>query len=96
MNQKQGTLIVIIFLKLLLCSCREKPAAEKVNDRLIEFERMTDSMASVRIDSAYRSIQQLCDTARKYRLPLLVDSILHSGQIISPAGTAKKNAHEKN
>jgi hypothetical protein len=93
MNQKQGFLFVIIFLKLALCSCREQPASRKLNDRVIEFERAMDSTASVKIDSAYRSIQQLCDTARKYRLPLLVDSILKADST-GRADTTKHRAHE--
>lgn len=76
MNAKIKLLTVIVFLNLLLAGC-DTPIAEKPEeDQLIEFQKEMDALAGARIDSAYKQIKQECDTAYKYKLPLLVDSLL--------------------
>lgn len=70
--------IVIIFLKLTcLTACWQPLPGNEVTDTTIDFEKRLDSIASARIDSAYKAIQQQCDSARSYRLPVLIDSLQH-------------------
>lgn len=68
--------IVIIFLKICLSSCNLIVTTEETPDKRLEFERKMDSIASSKIDSAYKAIQLQCDSARQYKIPFLVDSLL--------------------
>lgn len=69
--------IYVIVLINLFCSCKGNTSQENVDDDIIFIEQQADSSASAKIDSVYEAIQQQCDTAKKYRLPLLIDSILN-------------------
>jgi hypothetical protein len=77
MRAKINVLFVIVFLNLLVAGCTPNAVETTEEDQLIEFQKGLDTIAAARIDSAYKLIRQECDTARKYRLPLLVDSLLH-------------------
>lgn len=76
MTRKAIFVIVIIFLKIGATSCNLISPKIEPADKRIEFERKMDSIASRKIDSAYKTIQQQCDSARKNKLPLLIDSLL--------------------
>lgn len=67
---------VIIFAISLFSCTRIDKADEK-----LAFQQKVDSAASKKIDSAYKKIMENCDTAQKYRLPALVDSILKADTI---------------
>lgn len=69
-------LTVIIFLNLFLAGCSAKDEETEKEDKLIEFQKEMDARASSLIDSAYAAITKQCDSARTYRLPLLIDSLL--------------------
>ena len=65
------TLAVLILTIVTYTSCKS------FDDRnQISLQQSMDSIASDKIDSAYLQIQQQCDTAFKYRLPVMVDSLL--------------------
>jgi hypothetical protein len=77
MRAKINALTVIVFLNLFAIGCSTHAVETAEEDQLIEFQKELDATAGARIDSAYKLIRQECDTAHKYRLPLLVDSLLH-------------------
>ena len=63
--------LVIIFV-ITYTSCQQIDT----KDEELAFQQKTDSIASRQIDSAYKKITRDCDTALKYRLPAMVDSLL--------------------
>ncbi|WP_147313889.1 hypothetical protein [Deminuibacter soli] len=78
MHAKLIGAFVIVFLNLYCCcGCSPAGKSDEVSDTTLEFEKKLDSIASIRIDSAYKAVQQQCDSANKYRLPLLIDSLQH-------------------
>jgi len=66
---------VIVLSILIGCSGKEQLAE-------LRFQQQLDSTASVSIDSAYKIIQAECEVKMKYKVPMLVDSILKSNQLI--------------
>ena len=76
MTRKAKFGFVIIFLKIGLSGCNLITTTDETPDKRIEFERKMDSIASRKIDSAYKTIQLQCDSTRQYKMPLLVDSLL--------------------
>ncbi len=68
---KVTVLIVIIFI-ITLTSCKQFNSLEEE----LAFQQTLDSINSKVIDSAYNSITGLCDSAFKYKLPHLTDSLL--------------------
>lgn len=76
MTRKGIGLIVIVFLKILTTGCGLSMNSQQKTDKGVDFERQLDSIASWKIDSSYKQIQRDCDSARKYKLPLLIDSLL--------------------
>lgn len=63
---------VIVLIKITLCACNS-PSEE---DELIRYNEQVDLISSHRIDSAYKLINAECDTALKYRVPMIIDSLL--------------------
>ncbi len=63
---------VIVLIKISLCACNS--TAEE--DELIRYNEQVDLTSSHRIDSAYKKINAECDSALKYRVPEIVDSLL--------------------
>jgi hypothetical protein len=64
-----GTLVILLPM-FISCATNEQETAD------LRFQQQLDSIASVSIDSAYKIIHAQCDTNMKYRLPVLVDSIV--------------------
>jgi hypothetical protein len=64
------TVLLVIAMSMFSCS-NEQPSD-------IALQQQLDSIASVSIDSAYKIIHSQCDTNLKYRLPVLVDSMLRA------------------
>jgi hypothetical protein len=65
---------VIIFLY----SCTQ---GERGNQEL-ELQRIKDSVAEARIDSAYAAIKSRCDTLMIYRVPQMVDSFMKDSALL--------------
>lgn len=76
MNAKISLTSVIVFLNLLITGCNAPVAETEDTDPVMEFQKEMDALAGARIDSAYKVVKQECDTAVKYQLPRLVDSLL--------------------
>jgi len=68
---------VIVLIKITLCACN----TTSEEDALIHYNEQVDLASSRRIDSAYRRINAECDSALKYRVPLIVDSLLKEDSI---------------
>jgi len=68
---------VIVLIKITLCACNT-PTEE---DELIRYNEQIDAASSRRIDSAYRKINAECDSALKYRVPFIVDSLLKADSL---------------
>lgn len=47
-----------------------------------EIQHYNDSIAEVRIDSAYREIRSACDTLLVYQVPKMVDSLLKDSGLL--------------
>jgi hypothetical protein len=62
----------VVIILLILTGC--ETSGYKADD--LQIQQQLDSIASVSIDSAYREIQKQCDSNVKYKLPVLVDSLL--------------------
>ena len=69
---------VMVLIKLSLVSCQGVPQEE---DTILQYNQRMDSIASARIDSAYKQISAACDTAIKYRVPAIVDSLLKADSL---------------
>jgi hypothetical protein len=69
---KVTVLIVIIFI-ITLTSCKHFNSLEEE----LAFQQRLDSINSKVIDSAYNSITGLCDSAFKYQIPLITDSLVN-------------------
>gem|GEM_PF-5336397 len=63
---------VIVLIKVTLVACNTQDPEED----LIRYNERLDSLASRRIDTAYKDLSRNCDTLIKYRLPQIVDSLL--------------------
>jgi hypothetical protein len=65
------TVFVVIIFVIAGLACKQAYTRE---DELA-FQQRVDSAASKKIDSAYRAITQNCDTAMKYRVIVMADSL---------------------
>lgn len=66
------TVFLVIIFVITLASCKQIDT----KDEELAFQQKADSVASKKIDSAYKKIAQNCDTALKNRLPILINSLL--------------------
>ncbi|RXK85812.1 hypothetical protein [Filimonas effusa] len=76
MQFKSILLNVIVFINLIAIGCTPAVPPADQEEQLIEFQKQLDNEASARIDSAYAAITRRCDSIQRYRVPLLVDSLL--------------------
>ncbi len=74
MDKKAALLFVIFFINLY--SCSQKNRLNNMDEQIVSYEQSLDSISSLKIDSLNKKIQSDCDSAIKYRLPLLIDSLL--------------------
>ncbi len=65
------TVFFVIIFVIMTTSCLQTDAS---NEQLA-FQQIIDSIASLKIDSAYDAVSDRCDTLQKYRVPYLADSI---------------------
>lgn len=79
------TAFVVIVFVITLCACKQ---ILQVEDDL-DLQQKADSIASKKIDSAYRQICRQCDSARKYRLPEMVDSLLKNDTLYRRVPSSK-------
>ncbi len=75
---KVTDLIVIIFV-ITLAGCQQIDTT----DSDLAFQQKIDSIASKKIDSAYKKIARDCDTLSKNRLPIIIDSLLRADTTIT-------------
>jgi hypothetical protein len=63
---------------ILFCGCTagEKPLSD------LEIQHLKDSVSEARIDSAYASIKNQCDTLMVYQVPQMVDSFLKDSALL--------------
>ncbi|WP_153800760.1 hypothetical protein [Foetidibacter luteolus] len=72
MKKKWPFLYVIVLIKIFP-ACKQPV---NIDEEILRYNQRLDSVAGARIDSAYKKIKDDCDTARLYRLPVLIDSLL--------------------